>query len=326
MKAFFRQFDAVDHQLENVYIRWVFQSSRPLVSLTELALIATWRACYALERFVPRLRDLREQSMLNVYLGAWLADSELRSQIAALRNEAQYKTEGAGIDVGFAPLPDRPIKEWAVLSEWFKDPKTRLHMQMYLKVVSVTPLAEKTVLEVGCGQGDGAAFLSQTLLPSRYVGVDLHPTQIGLCGRRFAHLAPRLSFQRAAAQRLPFAQGAFDAVVNVESAHSYPQFDEFITEVFRVLKPGGSFCFADLRKPVAGAESCVDQFQRIFERAGFTIAQHEDITKNAWQSLDELRLILGGRLWPEWESLRHLFGSRELEYHWYVLTKAEARS
>jgi ubiquinone/menaquinone biosynthesis C-methylase UbiE len=218
-------------------------------------------------------------------------------------------------------LPDQPVKEWAVPSDWFKDPKTRLHMQMYLKVTSDTPLEARRVLEVGCGQGDRAAFLTQALSPSRYVGVDLHPTQIGLCGRRFASLAPRLSFQRASAQQLPFADNSFDVVVNVESAHSYPRFEDFIAEVFRVLKPGGSFCFADLRKP-ASAESCTAQFQRDFEGAGFTIARHEDITRNAWQSIDELRTAYGGRLWDEWESLRHLFGSRELEYHWYVLAKA----
>ena len=41
---------------------------------------------------------------------------------------------------------------------------------------------------------------------------------------------------------------------------------------------------------------------------------------------DELRTLAGGRLWDEWESLRHLFGSRELEYHWYVLSKGPEAS
>jgi ubiquinone/menaquinone biosynthesis C-methylase UbiE len=317
---FFRRFDAVDHPAENVWLRWTYEPSRPLTSLKELALIAAWKACYAFEGTVPRLRRARERSTLNVYIGAWLADSGLRSQIAALRNEAQYRTVGAGIDVGFAPLPGQEIGGWEVLSEWFKIPKTRLHMQMYLKVVSLTPLQNTRVLEVGCGQGDGAAFLSQALAPSKYVGVDLHPTQVGLCRQRFASLEPRLSFQRADAEHLPFANDSFDAVLNIESAHSYPRFEQFVAEVFRVLKPGGHFCFADLRKPTA-AESCVQQFQRYFSRPGFTVVRHEDITQNAWQSIDELRNQSGGRLWDEFESLRKMLGSREFEYHWYVLAK-----
>jgi ubiquinone/menaquinone biosynthesis C-methylase UbiE len=193
-------------------------------------------------------------------------------------------------------------------------------MQMYLKVVSATALQNARVLEVGCGQGDGAAFLSQALKPSKYVGVDLHPTQIGLCRHRFASHSPRLSFQRADAEHLPFVNDSFDAVVNIESAHSYPRFEQFVAEVFRVLKPGGHLCFADLRKPTP-AESCAQQFERHFGRAGFTVVRHEDITQNAWQSIDELRNKSGGRLWDEFEGLRKMLGSREFEYHWYVLAK-----
>jgi len=58
-----------------------------------------------------------------------------------------------------------------------------------------------------------------------------------------------------------------------------------------------------------------------FERSGFTVMHHEDITESAWLSLDELRKEHGGRLWDEWEGLRHLFGTRQFEYHFYVLTK-----
>src|SRR4051812_43484433 len=94
MRVFFRRFDAVDHKLENVWIRWTYQPARPLASAAEFALVTAWRACYALERFVPRLTKMRERSTLNVYLGAWLAHSDLRAQIAALRNQAQYQTEG----------------------------------------------------------------------------------------------------------------------------------------------------------------------------------------------------------------------------------------
>jgi len=53
--------------------------------------------------------------------------------------------------------------------------------------------------------------------------------------------------------------------------------------------------------------------------------RHEDITQNAWQSIDELRNKSGGRLWDEFEELRRLLGSREFEYHWYVLAKEDSQ-
>jgi SAM-dependent methyltransferase len=39
-----------------------------------------------------------------------------------------------------------------------------------------------------------------------------------------------------------------DAVVNIESSHCYESMDTFLSEACRVLRPGGRFFFADLRK------------------------------------------------------------------------------
>ena len=37
----------------------------------------------------------------------------------------------------------------------------------------------------------------------------------------------------------------FDIVINVESAHNYPSLPRFLSEVHRVLKPGGYFSWTD---------------------------------------------------------------------------------
>jgi SAM-dependent methyltransferase len=315
----FRRFDAVDHRLKEIDLRWRFDASQILTSVSELAMLVFWKVAYRLGGRIRSLQPRLHRSILDVYLGTRLAKSGLRSQIARLRNDSQYKTEGAGIDVGYAP--EVPVPDWAMLSEWFKsNPQKRLHMQMYLKVTSRTELKEKRVLEVGCGQGDGAAFLTQVRPPAKYVAVDLHPTQVGLCKSRFERLAPTLVFQRGDAQQLPLASDTFDVAINVESSHSYPMFDRFVAEVYRVLAPGGVFCFSDLRK-VAPGPACEADLRTQFERAGFTVDHHEDITRNAWLSLDELRQELGGRLWDEFESLRDLFGRRAFEYHHFVLRK-----
>jgi ubiquinone/menaquinone biosynthesis C-methylase UbiE len=318
-RFYFPRFDAVDHRLKDIQLRWQFDRSDIRQSMSELALILFWKAAYRLEHRVGRLHELAVKSILDVYLGVRLPESSLRSQIAALRNDAQYKTAGAGIDVGFAP--HEPIPEWAVMSEWFKKtPQKRLQMQMYLKVTSRTDLKKRRVLEVGCGQGDGAAFLTQVTPPAKYVGMDLHPTQIALCHTRCHSLRPTLVFHRGDAQQLPLKGETFDVAINVESSHSYPMFEMFVAEVYRVLAPNGVFCFSDLRKAAAG-ESCEATLRSQFERAGFLVDHHEDITRNAWLSLDELRAQMGGRLWDEFENLRELLGQRQFEYHHFVLRK-----
>lgn len=319
LRFHFHTFDAVDHPLKDIDLHWRFDPAHFGTSMSELATLVYWRAGYRLRRHVPGLNEKLLRSILDVYLGVKIPESSLRSQIARLRNDSQYKTAGAGIDVGYAP--ETPIPEWAVMSEWFKNaPQKRLHMQMYLKITGKTELKDKRVLEVGCGQGDGAAFLTQLKPPAKYVGVDLHPTQIQLCATRLKPLAPKLVFSRGDAQQLPLKSDTFDVAINVESSHSYPMFDKFVAEVYRVLAPGGVFCFSDLRK-VAPGESAAAQLRSQFERAGFVVDHHEDITGNAFRSLDELREMMGGRLWDEFEHLRELFGNRQFEYHHFLLRK-----
>ena len=166
MRFHFHHFDAVDHRLKEIDLHWRFVPSRPSTSVREFGLLVFWKAAYRLGRRIPSLIPRLRQSILEVYLGTRLPESGLRSQIAKLRNDSQYKTEGAGIDVGYAP--DQPVPEWAMLSQWFESaPQKRLHMQMYLKVTSRTELKDKRVLEVGCGQGDGAAFLVQVRPPAK---------------------------------------------------------------------------------------------------------------------------------------------------------------
>jgi SAM-dependent methyltransferase len=41
---------------------------------------------------------------------------------------------------------------------------------------------------------------------------------------------------------------SFDAVINVEASHCYPSLPRFLAEVARVLRPGGHFLYADVRR------------------------------------------------------------------------------
>jgi ubiquinone/menaquinone biosynthesis C-methylase UbiE len=49
------------------------------------------------------------------------------------------------------------------------------------------------------------------------------------------------------AENLPFLDESFDAVLNVEASHAYPHFNRFLSEMVRVLRPGGHFLYVDFR-------------------------------------------------------------------------------
>jgi ubiquinone/menaquinone biosynthesis C-methylase UbiE len=127
------------------------------------------------------------------------------------------------------------------------DEPNRYPIQLYhATATQAGGLAGKRVLEVGCGRGGGASYLTRTLKPASYVGLDLNMSGIEFCRRR--HRLADLEFVQGDAEDLPFPDESFDALVNVESSHCYPHFDRFLNEVGRVLRPGGVFLYADLRR------------------------------------------------------------------------------
>lgn len=125
------------------------------------------------------------------------------------------------------------------------DEPHRACIQLYHHVATQVELRGQNVLEVSCGHGGGASFLTRTLQPARYTGLDLNPTGIRFCQQR--HPVAGLDFVQGDAGNLPFPAAAFDAVLNVEASHCYPDFSRFLAEVARVLKPGGHFLYADFR-------------------------------------------------------------------------------
>lgn len=125
------------------------------------------------------------------------------------------------------------------------DEPNRACIQLYHHVATQADLRGKLVLEVSCGHGGGASYLTRTLRPASYTGLDLNPAGIRFCQQR--HRIAGLDFVPGDAENLPFPAATFDAVINVEASHCYPQFPRFLAEVARVLKPGGHFLYADFR-------------------------------------------------------------------------------
>ncbi len=166
---------------------------------------------------------------------------------------------GSIIDRYFYPLTTRLSNDDSVFLNWGyeedppmalplteSDEPNRYFIQLYHRVASQVDLTGKRVLEISCGHGGGAAYLARTLGPASYTGLDLNAPGIDFCRKR--HHLPGLDFVQGDAENLSFADQSFDAVINVESSHRYPQFPRFLAEVARVLRPGGHFLYADLRR------------------------------------------------------------------------------
>jgi ubiquinone/menaquinone biosynthesis C-methylase UbiE len=160
-----------------------------------------------------------------------------------------------------------------------EDEAQRSCAQLYDAVASGAPLAGREVLEVGCGRGGGAAFVARTHGPRRFVAIDRSPRAVAFCQSRFD--VPGLSFAEGDAERLPFGDGTFDAVLNVESSHCYGRIGDFFREVRRVLRPGGAFLYADFRP-----REELDAWRAALDAAGFTRAAERDLTPGVVAALE----------------------------------------
>ena len=175
------------------------------------------------------------------------------------------------------------------------DPEGRedFGLRLYAAVAGAADLVGKDVLEVGCGRGGGASFVFQRFRPRSMTGIDLARTAIRRCRAQYAR--PGLEFMRGSAEDLPFSDAVFDAVISVESTHCYPDVPAFFAEVHRVLRPGGVFMLADLRRTVIAPPSDPRAPQRDVHglkdlhaqlaAAGFRMIEQEDITANVTRAL-----------------------------------------
>jgi SAM-dependent methyltransferase len=159
------------------------------------------------------------------------------------------------------------------------DEASRHWIQLYDHVAGPIDLAGRHVLEVGSGRGGGSSFLTRYRRPARMVGMDLSKNAVEFS--RATHRLNGLEFKVGDAEALPFDTNAFDAVINVESSHCYPSFPQFVSEVQRVLKPGGHFLYADFRQAQE-----VDAWRDILQKSGLAVVRETDITANVLTALD----------------------------------------
>lgn len=126
----------------------------------------------------------------------------------------------------------------------FEDANFLNHRKVYQFISQC--VADKVVLDVGCGTGYGSAILAQQA--KRVVGIDYSQAAIRFAKNRF--LQP--DFRVMNAQDLHFPNGEFDFVFSSENFEHLPDQAAHLLEVRRVLRKGGT-CFIATPNPEAFA-------------------------------------------------------------------------
>lgn len=167
------------------------------------------------------------------------------------------------------------------------------------RVLDGISLAGRSVLDIGCGSGGITLHLVMRHGAGFATGYDVEVPVIEAARERAARLgmSERASFVQALPGALPFADGTFDVVFSKDALLHVADKDAIFREIFRVLKPGGTFAASNWMighdgepspemKAYIAAEglsftmASPARYRLAMERAGFT--EIATVDRNAW--------------------------------------------
>jgi ubiquinone/menaquinone biosynthesis C-methylase UbiE len=124
------------------------------------------------------------------------------------------------------------------------DPLQRLFFQPSHRILlELLGEEHRRILDVGCGTGQFALRVLDRYARATVVGLDLSTNMLRRARERYGKAA--LDLVCADSERLPFADGTFDAVTCSHSFHHYPNQEQVLMEMHRVLRRGGRLLLID---------------------------------------------------------------------------------
>lgn len=111
------------------------------------------------------------------------------------------------------------------------------------------------VLDVGCGTGSLLIALKQGYPELEAVGADPDPKALARARQKAGRAGVNVSFDCGFGSSLPYPEQHFDRVLSSFMFHHLPPAERpaLLSEVLRVLKPGGRLELVDFAGPDAGA-------------------------------------------------------------------------
>ena len=177
--------------------------------------------------------------------------------------------------------------EMTRLERWFVNRNKKAEHNINRVRQRLTALPSETikeVLELGCGSGAVAAYLSETY-QMKVWGTDYDPKQIHVACKRHPE-NEHLTYRVEDAAHLSFQDACFDLVVSQNVFHHLSKWQTAVGEIARVLRPGGFLLWLDLAFPKWVARLfqsvvkkhglyCIGDAKYAFETQGFKQLFHE---------------------------------------------------
>lgn len=118
-------------------------------------------------------------------------------------------------------------------------------------ILSLKSDAPKTLLDIATGTGDFALEAWKWLKPDLIVGADLSEGMMRVAAEKVkkAGLENHFRFEYQDCTALTYQDNTFDAVTIAFGVRNFENIAQGISEMFRVLKPGGKMVIIELSRP-----------------------------------------------------------------------------
>jgi arsenite methyltransferase len=120
--------------------------------------------------------------------------------------------------------------------------------QRHRTLTALEPREGEHILDIGAGPGLLMADMAAVVGPTGHVtGLEISDSMLTLARQRFASsaVADRITLVKGDAAALPFPDASFDAATSTQVYEYVPDVDRALTELHRVLRPGGRALILD---------------------------------------------------------------------------------
>ena len=117
----------------------------------------------------------------------------------------------------------------------------------------LTPHKPQTMLDIATGTGDFAILSAQMLRPKKLIGADISEGMMEIGRRKVKQLGLQdtISFAKEDCLNLSYADNTYDAITAAFGIRNFANLDKGLSEMCRVLKPGGHLSIVELTTPVS---------------------------------------------------------------------------
>lgn len=119
-------------------------------------------------------------------------------------------------------------------------------------IAEVAAIKPNAILDVATGTGD-MAIAAAAMKPQKITGVDIADQMLEVGRKKIAEkqLGHIISLHTGDSEAMPFATGEFDAVMCAYGVRNFEHLEAGLTEMCRVLRPGGKVVILEFSHPTA---------------------------------------------------------------------------